>query len=90
MKAAIATGNGIEIRDVPKPACGDDNAVVRVHRSALCNATDVEIANGTFPEGMSPEYPHILGHECAGEVVEVGKNVTGLDVQATGSGFGAR
>lgn len=47
--------------------------LVRVHYCGVCHS-DLSIADGVFPAAM----PVILGHEAAGEVVEVGADVQGL------------
>jgi L-iditol 2-dehydrogenase len=78
MKAALLDApHSLHITDVPDPTCGPDEVVLKVLRSSICNATDVHIWEGTFPKDVCPAYPHILGHECAGEIVEVGKEVEG-------------
>ncbi len=66
--------NRIELRDVPVPAPGPGEALVRVQSTTIC-ATDMKILTGRFP---GVRYPHIPGHEWAGEVVEVGPGVRDL------------
>ena len=80
MKAAIIDGPGrISINEVDEPVCGGDQIKIRVHRGAICNTSDMEIYTGTCPIiDLLGGYPHILGHENAGEVVEVGSNVEGF------------
>jgi 2-desacetyl-2-hydroxyethyl bacteriochlorophyllide A dehydrogenase len=79
MKAAVIHGpKNLVVQDIPKPVCEDDTIIVKTYRAAICNATDVEIAEGSFPHHMHPAYPHVLGHESSGEIVEVGKKVNGL------------
>ena len=81
MKAAIVYGDGrLPIEDIPAPECDADSIIIKTHRVAICNATDVEIYEGVFPPGLHPPFPHVLGHESSGEVAEVGANVTGLAV----------
>ena len=74
MRAAVYRGPGmigLESRDVPRPAATD--ILVRVRACGLCG-TDVHILDGQYPvtSGIA------LGHEYAGEVVETGAEVTGL------------
>ena len=52
-------------RDVPELA--DSQALVKVHASGVCG-TDVAIWMGTHPRAKAPL---VLGHEFAGEVVEI-------------------
>ncbi len=76
MKAAIFNGGGkpltVEVIDEPKPGPGD--VIIKVRRCGICG-TDLHLTAGhgwSFPVGT------ILGHEYAGEVVEVGSEVLGL------------
>jgi 2-desacetyl-2-hydroxyethyl bacteriochlorophyllide A dehydrogenase len=76
MKAAVIHApHKLSIETVPDPGCGADEILLKIHRSSICNATDVHIWEGRFPLDVCPPYPHILGHENCGEVVEVGKNI---------------
>jgi L-iditol 2-dehydrogenase len=73
----LAEPNRFELRDdvaVPTPAAGQ--ALLRVTSTTMCG-TDQKIFAGQFP---ATRYPHIPGHEFAGEVVEVGQ---GVDNQVT-------
>lgn len=75
MKAAVLHApKQLSIETVPDPKCDDDEVLLKVHRSAICNSTDTHIWQGTFHPAATPSYPHILGHESCGEVIEVGKN----------------
>jgi L-iditol 2-dehydrogenase len=78
MKAAIIESpHNLVIKDVPDPVCDPDEVILKTHCSSICNATDVHIWEGTFPKEARPPYPHVLGHECSGEIVEIGKEVSG-------------
>ena len=61
-------------QDVPEPRVGPRDVLVRVVANGLC-ATDLKISGGLVP---TVSLPHIPGHEAAGEVVEVGSEVPGL------------
>jgi threonine dehydrogenase-like Zn-dependent dehydrogenase len=79
--AVIEKPYTLVVKEVPKPTCGDDQLLIKVHRAAICNMSDWEVYAGTSPIiDYLGGYPHILGHEQSGEVVEVGKNVTGFAV----------
>jgi len=74
MKALVkyAPGHGnVDIRDVEEPLCGDSQVKVEVAFCGVCG-TDIHVLHDTFRNYP----PVILGHEFAGTVVEVGRNVT--------------
>ncbi len=77
-RAAVATSAGkplsIEEVDVSGPREGE--VLVEIKATGICH-TDAYTLSGADPEGL---FPAILGHEGAGVVVEVGKNVTSLEV----------
>ncbi len=77
MKAAVLTRlENIEIQDVPVPEVDDYSALVRVRACTVCGS-DIRI----FHHGNDRVvFPQILGHESSGDVVQVGKNVTRLQV----------
>ena len=77
MKAAVWTDiNKIEIQDVPTPTPKEGEVLVKVKAAGVC-ATDVHIITGGFAHATPP---HILGHEIAGEVAELGDRVTDAKV----------
>src|SRR3954447_22258825 len=63
--------------DLPTPAPGPDEVLVRVQASSV-NPVDNSIAAGMLAQmGVEYEYPVILGRDYAGVVEQVGANVTG-------------
>lgn len=72
MRAAIVLEpEKIEIREVPVPAIGDHEVLIKVKYTGICG-TDQSIYRGKYVR----EYlPLISGHEFSGDVVAVGKNV---------------
>ena len=66
----------IEITEVDRPEPAPGEALVRVESSTICGS-DVKILHGEYP---ATSYPHVPGHEWAGEVVAVGDGVTRLSV----------
>ena len=80
MKAVVITRFGgpetLELRDVPDPSFGPDEVLVRVRASAL-NRADLLQRRGLYPAppGAPAEVP---GLEFAGEVLDAGSRVTGL------------
>ncbi|MBI4976744.1 MAG: alcohol dehydrogenase catalytic domain-containing protein [Spirochaetes bacterium] len=77
MKAAILEAqNKIAIKNVADPVCGDNEAILKVKACAVCGS-DVRI----YHYGNDRvKYPSIIGHEIAGEIVTVGKNVSKVKV----------
>lgn len=77
MKAAVFTGiDHIEVRDVPKPCPGENEVLLKVEACAVCGS-DIRI----FHHGNDRvRVPQIMGHEIAGQVVEVGDKVTKLKI----------
>lgn len=64
-------------REVPDPTYGPDDVLVNIHATAL-NRADLSQVAGNYPP--PPGAPDILGLEMAGEIAEVGPNVTGWHV----------
>jgi propanol-preferring alcohol dehydrogenase len=64
-------GGPVTLEEVAKPAIGPSEALVRV-RAAGVGLTIVIMKN---TPGLVTRYPRILGHEVAGEVVEIGSEV---------------
>lgn len=79
MKAAVvpAVNAPWEIREIPTPRPGPGEVLIRVHASGICG-NDVWLTRGVFP--FPPIDPTVVGHEPAGEVVEVGPGVTSRHV----------
>lgn len=63
----------VRLEEVPEPSCGPDEVKLRVRNCSTCG-TDVKIFHNGH-QNLSP--PRTMGHEIAGEVVEVGANVSG-------------
>lgn len=76
IKAAVAHAAGqpltIEMVELTPPK--ESEVLVEIKATGVCH-TDFYTLSGQDPEGL---FPTILGHEGAGVVVEVGKNVTSL------------
>ena len=71
MKAlTIRQPNQVDVRDVPVPAVGPGEVLVKVAACGICG-TDVHILRGEY----LGSYPVVPGHEFAGEVVAVGEDV---------------
>ena len=68
---------GADFREVKVPQINDNQVLIKTKASSICG-TDKHIYNwDKWAQGrLKP--PLIFGHECCGEVVEVGKNIRGL------------
>lgn len=80
MKAAVVHHftEPLRFEDVPVPAPGPEQVLVRVEASGLCH-TDIHAAHGDWP--VKPEPPFVPGHEAVGIVEQVGPgNAHGVEV----------
>jgi len=78
MKVSTVTGPGTaELLDAPQPEAGPKDVLVRMRACGICGSDAFYITIGGIPprQGCTP-----LGHEPAGELVEVGAEVSGLAV----------
>jgi len=82
MRAAVYVGTGgletIDVRALPAPRCGTDDALVRVAYAGL-NRADVADRAGAYG-AVDPTRPRVPGLEYAGVVAEVGERVRHLSV----------
>lgn len=72
-----AAAPGAILGDVELPRCGPDDLLLRVRATSICG-TDVHIWSWNDWARSTVRPPLVLGHEVAGEVVEVGRNVAGF------------
>lgn len=74
MKAWVVTApQKLELLEVPIPAPGPGEILIKTSYTCLCNGSDPGIYYGH--EAYTP--PFIFGHEASGTVVEMGRDVTG-------------
>src|SRR5712671_1927672 len=64
----------LEVTDLPQPSIGPDDVLVRVRACGICGS-DVHGLDGSTGRRLPPL---VMGHEAAGEVMELGANVTDL------------
>ena len=89
MKALAKTKpeTGLWLEHRPVPEIGPDDVLIRIRKTGICG-TDIHIWNWddwaarTVPLGL------VTGHEFAGEIVEIGRNVEGLAIGQRCSGEG--
>ena len=70
-----AVSKPFSIEDVELSPPGDGEVLIRIHAAGLCHS-DLSSINGDRPRPL----PMVLGHEAAGEVLELGPGVRDLDV----------
>jgi len=71
--------NRVEIQEIPLPALGSEDVVVRVEYSSISIGTERWCLLGKLREPGKPlmtPFPHIPGYQAAGVVAEVGEKVT--------------
>ena len=78
---------GLVLRNEPQPSVGDDDVLVRIHRTSICG-TDLHIWNWDEWAAKTVPTPLIIGHEWSGEVVECGARVEGIATGQRVSGEG--
>ena len=76
VRAAVAheVGKPLTIETVQLEGPREGEILVEIKSTGICH-TDAFTLSGDDPEGI---FPAILGHEGAGVVVDIGKNVTSL------------
>lgn len=79
MQALIKTSpTTTELKQIPVPEPGPREVLVRVKAAALCG-TDLHVYDwNPWARGAGIELPVIMGHECCGEVAQVGSAVTDI------------
>lgn len=78
MKSCIVTGpDKTDVVEGPTPVTGPRDVLVRIRACGICGSDSMYIAIG----GLPPRQGHMpLGHEPAGEVIEVGAEVTDVRI----------
>ncbi len=80
MRAVVIDEFGVrpQIRDVDRPACASDGALIQVEASGVCRSD----WHGWQGHDADISVPHVPGHEFAGLVAEVGADVREVVVGA--------
>lgn len=77
MKAVTYPARGeVAFRDLPEPEPAADEVLIRVRASGICH-TDIDVLHARYGSGAFPVVP---GHEYAGEVVALGREVSGFAI----------
>ncbi|MEP0989423.1 L-threonine 3-dehydrogenase [Roseobacter sp.] len=78
---------GLWMTHASVPEIGPDDVLIRVTKTGICG-TDVHIWNWDDWAAQTVPVPLIVGHEFAGEIIEIGSNVAELHVGQRCSGEG--
>ncbi|MBV0923983.1 NAD(P)-dependent alcohol dehydrogenase [Halomicroarcula limicola] len=76
--AVLAEPTHFELEERPRPSPGPDDVLVAIRDVGICGSDIHYYEHGRIGDYVV-DYPLVLGHESAGEVVEAGENVTGLE-----------
>ncbi len=89
MKALAKTvaAPGLDMIHVPVPEIGPDDVLIKIHKTGICG-TDIHIWDWDEWAAKTVPVPLITGHEFAGEIVELGRHVTDLNLGQRVSGEG--
>lgn len=81
MKAAVfqSYAGPIEISDISKPVLKDDSVIIEVHAASI-NPIDNILRAGYMKDMIPLTFPHVMGYDVAGKVVEVGNNVKNIKI----------
>jgi len=66
---------GLWMTRAPVPEIGPDDVLIKINKTGICG-TDIHIWNWDEWAQNTVPVPLITGHEFAGEIVELGRNVT--------------
>jgi threonine 3-dehydrogenase len=85
MRALVkeSPGPGIVLRDVPVPACGPSDALIKVHHAGVCG-TDLHIWEWDSWASNRLKPPVVVGHEFAGRITQLGQEAANDNLLAVG------
>jgi threonine 3-dehydrogenase len=89
MKALVKAEprEGLWLQTAPVPEIGPDDVLIKINKTGICG-TDIHIWNWDEWAQKTVPVPLITGHEFAGEVVEVGRDVKDIQLGQRCSGEG--
>ena len=76
LKQIMTKPGEIVFEEVPMPEVSEDQVLIKIINIGICGS-DIHVYHGEHP---FTSYPVTQGHEVSGEIVELGKNVTGFKV----------
>lgn len=78
---------GLWLEERPVPEIGPDDVLVKIRKTGICG-TDIHIYAWDEWAQRTVPVPMVVGHEYAGEIVQVGSNVRNLQIGQRVSGEG--
>jgi L-iditol 2-dehydrogenase len=75
--AILMSPNQMKLTQIETPKAGPGELVLKVRAATICG-TDIRIYRGRKAQGI--RYPSIIGHEFAGEIADIGREVGGFHV----------
>src|SRR5437763_7943993 len=89
MKALIKAKSepGLWLEEAPTPEIGPDEVLVKVNKTGICG-TDIHIYNWDDWAQRTVPVPMVVGHEYAGQIAALGRNVRDLRLGQRVSGEG--
>ena len=78
---------GLWLKTAPVPEIGPDDVLIRINKTGICG-TDIHIWDWDEWAAKTVPIPLVIGHEFAGQIVELGRNVEGLRIGQRCSGEG--
>ncbi|SQH14581.1 Alcohol dehydrogenase [Providencia heimbachae] len=79
----VSENNKLEIKEVDIPQCSNNDVLVKVAYSGLCGSDIPRI----FHHGAH-SYPIRLGHEFTGHIVDIGKDVSTVNIRDSAANLG--
>jgi len=71
---------GLTYKNIPTPQVSDTDVLLKVKAAAICGTDTNAYAWNDWAKNTYKNLPFVLGHECAGEVVEIGAHVNRISV----------
>lgn len=78
---------GLWLEEIPEPHLGSNDLMVKILKTAICG-TDVHIYSWDDWAQRTITPPMTIGHEFVGEIVDIGKDVSGYSIGERVSGEG--
>lgn len=81
MKALVKSHDepGLWLDSVPVPSIGPDEVLIKIKKTGICG-TDLHIYNWDAWAQRHIQTPRVIGHEFVGEIVDMGRDVTGYRI----------